>query len=158
MKHLLRLLASFFIVPLFSWSTVANGQITSWDLADGLRASIPDPDNLATAMNPVQVGTATWGFRAGGGQPHYTTAVKGPSSVGGSNVELPHDGVMWWNGPDAGPPPAVTRSNLPLRQRWRSSTQLPQSRARAVTTPRVPTIRLGTSADLASPVPFGQLT
>lgn len=103
MKHLLRLLASLFVVTLFSWSTVANGQITSWDLADGLRASIPDPDNLATAMNPVQVGTATWGFRAGGGQPHYTTAVKGPSSVGGSNVELPHDGVMWWNGPDAGP-------------------------------------------------------
>jgi hypothetical protein len=94
MKKLFLLLA----VVSISWSSVAQGQ-TSWSLADGLLASIPDPNNLATAQNPVTVGQATWTFRPGGGTAAYTTPVKDPAnSVGGAMVELPAGGIMWWNG------------------------------------------------------------
>jgi len=93
MKNVLRLFVSILVVTLLSFSGVVQAQ--TWDLADGVLASIPDPNNLATAANPVTVGTATWTFRNGGGTAAYATAVKTPD-VGGAHVELP-EGVMWYN-------------------------------------------------------------
>ena len=93
MKNVLKLFVSLLFVTLLCFSSVAEAQ--TWTLTEGLRASIPDPNNLATAQNPVTVGNAKWYFRNGGGTAPYTTAVK-TSDLGGAFVELP-EGAMWYN-------------------------------------------------------------
>jgi len=97
MKNMSRSFVAILIVTLLCGSSAFAAPGDTWNVGDGIRASIPGGD-LAAAANPVTVGDATWTFRQGGGTAPYTTAVNDIRSAHGAFVELPADGLMWFNG------------------------------------------------------------